>query len=499
MQSEYNSLIKHGTWKLVSRPETRKVLSNRWVFKIKRKQDGSIDKYKARLVVRGCEQKRGIDYTEIFAPVARYETIRAFLAGCVQEEMYVHQMDVVTAYAQGDLLDEIYMEQPEAFEVQGQKDKVCLLKRSLYGLKQAGRCWYDKLDTYLKSINMINNEVDPCVYVNNNKDDKVIVIIYVDDLLIASKNICELQKVKTFLSDKFQINDMGPVSNILGINIERDGLTGKIKLTQRRYITDMLQKFGMDNCKPISTPLEPNQKLTKEDKPTTREEALSMQRTPYRELIGSLIYLANATRPDLQSAANALNRFCTNPGHIHWQIAKRVLRYLQNTIDYGITYIKDRKEMQAYVDSDWAGDIDDRKSCSGNVIILANGPISWGSKKQKSIALSTMEAEYIALSEVCKEIAYLRRLLKHMGFESYVINATNVYCDNQSAIELNKNNVFHGRSKHVDIRYHYSREMRDKGEIKISYLPTEKMLADLLTKSLTKVKHEESVKSLKLV
>lgn len=498
MQSEYDSLMKYETWELVSRPKFKKVLSNRWVFKIKRKQDSSIDKYKARLVVRGCEQKQGMDYEEIFAPVARYETIRAFLAGCVQEEMYVHQMDVVTAYIQGDLSDEIYMEQPEAFEVQGQESKVCKLKRPFYGLKQAGRCWYAKLDTYLKSIDMINNDIDPCVYVSTNKNDKVIIVVYVDDILLASKSIYKLHKLKENLGYKFQMNDLGSINDILGISVERNEPTGKIKLNQKRYIIDILQKFKMENCKPISTPLEPNQKLTKELQLNLENRKEDMKHKPYRELIGSLIYLANATRPDLAFAASALSRFCIDPDETHWKLAKRVLRYLQNTIDYSITYTKNYKEMQAYVDSDWAGDVEDRKSCSGNVIILANGPISWESKKQKSVALSTMEAEYIALSEVCKEVVYLRRLLEHMGFESSVRNATEVYCDNQSAIELNKNHVFHGRSKHVDIRYHYSREARKKGLINVNYLSTDKMIADLLTKSLPKAKHEECVRLLKL-
>ncbi|KMQ82311.1 retrovirus-related pol polyprotein from transposon tnt 1-94 [Lasius niger] len=232
---------------------------------------------------------------------------------------------------------------------------------------------------------------------------------------------------------------------------------------------------------------------------STDEEKTNTERKPYRELIGSLIYLANATRPDLAFAASALSRFCTNPEEAHWKLAKRVLRYLQRTIDYGITYTKDCEKMRAYVDSDWAGDVEDRRSCSGNVIILANGPISWELKKQKSVALSTMEAEYVALSEVCKEIVYLRCLLKHIAhFEYCVTNATEVHCDNQSAIELNKNHAFHRRSKHIDIRYHYSREIRDRSEINIKYLPTDKMIADILTKSLTKAKHEKCIKMLSL-
>lgn len=431
MQTEYDSLMKFKTWELVARSKTKKTLSNRWVFKIKGKQDGSTDKYKARLVVRGCEQKQGADFQDLFAPVARYETIRALLAGCVQEKMHVHQMDVVTAYIQGDLSDEIYMEQPEAFQTKGQEDKVCLLKRPLYGLKQAGRCWYKILDSYLKDINMANNDVNLCVYVSTSGSNKIIIIVYVDDLLIASKDIHELHKLNSILKSKFQMNDLGPVNDILGINIERDGHTGKMKLTQRRYMTNILKKFGMDNSKPISIPLESNQFLTKQMGSDTEY----MNQKSYRELVGSLIFLANATRPDLAFTASVLSRFCTNPEEAHWKLTKRVLRYLQYT-NYGITYIKNREEMLTYVDSDWAGDVEDQKSCS-SVIMLASGPINWESKK--SVALSTMEAEYMALLEACKEIVYLKHLLKHMGFESCVTNATRMYCDNQSAIELNKN------------------------------------------------------------
>ncbi|XP_070152493.1 uncharacterized protein [Polyergus mexicanus] len=202
---------------------------------------------------------------------------------------------------------------------------------------------------------------------------------------------------------------------------------------------------------------------------STEEVKANMKHKPYRELIGSLIYLANATRPDLAFAASALSRFCTDPEEAHWKLAKRVLRYLQHTAGYGITYTKDCKEMQAYVDSDWAGDVEDRKSCSSNVVMLANGLLSWNSKKQKSVALSTMEAEYVAISEVCKEIVYLRRLLEHIGFKSCITDATEVSCDNQSGIELNKNHMFHGRSKHIDIKYHFSREIRDKSEISVNY------------------------------
>ncbi|XP_076658375.1 uncharacterized protein LOC143362255 [Halictus rubicundus] len=223
-----------------------------------------------------------------------------------------------------------------------------------------------------------------------------------------------------------------------------------------------------------------------------------MKNRPYRELVGGLIYLSNATRPDLSFAASALSRFCSNPGITHWKMAKRTLRYIQHTINYGITYTKSNQTMKAFCDSDWAGDVDDRRSCSGNVVILAGGPISWSCKKQKSVAASTMQAEYVALSEVTKEVIYLKRLMTHMCLDKCVKGATTVHCDNQSAIKLSTNSVYHSRSKHIDIRYHITREAQEDAIIKVQYLPTDLMCADVLTKPLSKIKHEKCVNMLNI-
>lgn len=275
--------------------------------------------------------------------------------------------------------------------------------------------------------------------------------------------------------------DLGQISNILGINVlQREGTTGRIHFSQKKYIKGLLEKFNMENAKTVSTTIEPNLKITKEMCPTTEDKNVQCQ------LVGGLIYLANATRPDIAFAASTLSRFCSNPGEEHWLIAKRILRYLKATSKYGITYIKDDENIKAYTDSDWAGDIDDRKSCSGNVITLSGGPISWKSRKQASVALSTMEAEYATLSEVSQEIIYIKRLLIHMGFDNYVKSPINVFSYNQSAIELSKNAVYHKRSKHIDINFHFTRELVVKKEIVIHYLQTDLMIADVLTKSLTK-------------
>jgi len=272
---------------------------------------------------------------------------------------------------------------------------------------------------------MYKTDVRPCVYINSTKENRVVIIIYVDDLLIASSDIKELRKVKRILmSIQFQMKDLGPANSILGINIERDGPTGSIKLSQCQYIRSLLTKSNMSDAKPVATPLDSNVKLSKDECPCTEEEGEQMRNIPYRELVGGLVYLANATRPDLSFAVSVLSRYCANPGLTHWRIAKRVLRYLKGTIGYCITYCKQNEALRAYdVDADWAGDTDDRRSCSGNIFTLANGPISWEAKKQKSVALSTMEAEYMSLSEASKETIYLRRLLRHMGFCNLVDGA----------------------------------------------------------------------------
>ncbi|KAL0267052.1 UNVERIFIED_CONTAM: hypothetical protein PYX00_009420 [Menopon gallinae] len=454
------------------------------------------NKYKARLVARGHTQRPGIDYDEIFAPVARYELIRTLLAIAVNEQMYVHQLDVVSAYTQGFLSDEVYMEQPEAFVDKKNKDHVCKLVRPLYGLKQSGREWYKRINDYLVNKGGMNAEGDPCIYVFGTNENRVILLIYVDDILLASKSLEEMNEIKELLKREFEITDLGPINTILGINIKRDSDTGNMTLTQRNYIEELIKKFGMENAKEIGTPMELNVKVSKEMSPKDENEREEMKHKPYRELIGCLVYLSKATRPDIAFAAMTLGRYCNDPGKEHWTLAKRVLRYLKATPELGIKYSRNVKQLEAFTDSDWAGNVDDRRSCSGNVLMLAGGPISWMSKLQSSVSLSTMEAEYVAIREVTKEVVYVSRLINHMLFRHYVKEPISVYCDNQSAIELSKNPVFHKRSKHIDIAYHYARELVEKGKIELKYLRTDEMIADVFTKPLSKVKHNKFVKML---
>jgi len=302
-------------------PPGKKAISCKWVFYTKRCQTGEVKRYKARLVARGCEQRYGIDFDEVYAPVARMEIIRTLFALSVEEEMHIHQMDVITAYVQGDLLSEIYMEQPTMFEEKGtpmfeDKNKVCKLLRPLYGLKQSGREWHQKLRTCLNNVGLQHTENEPCVFVGQIQNEMVIVIVYVDDLLIASRSLKVLNTVKSKLCEKFKMKDLGPVTEILGICVEREGTTGSIRISQDAYVKRIIEKFAMNYAKPVSTPIEAGIKLSRDEEATSKEEKEEMKRVPYRELVGSLTYLANTTRL-LAFVANVLSRFNANPGRIH--------------------------------------------------------------------------------------------------------------------------------------------------------------------------------------
>ena len=496
MRTELSSLRENATWKILDRPKNKNVLSNKWVFCVKHKEDGSIDKYKARLVVRGCEQRDGYDFSEVFAPVARYDTIRTLFAICANREMHLHHMDVVTAFVQGDLHDEIYMEMPKDPQHQLNSDKVCKLLKPLYGLKQASRQWHAKLNSFLKNIGLNQSSADQCLYSMNKASKTVIVVVYVDDLLIASDCMDLLMDTKRKLSSEFKMKDLGKVNQILGISVYRDSNIGKIEISQKRYVEKLLNKFGMTDAKTVNTPMDSSQKLTKDLSPTSKEEILEMQEKPYRELIGALIYLSNTTRPDIAFAVSTLSRFCSNPGKAHWIAAKRVLKYLKNTMDFKLIYRRSKEGITCYVDSDWGGDITDRRSCTGYIIMMAGAPVAWKSKKQKCVALSTMEAEYIAMCEATKEAVYFRKIFEDLGFREYYKDPTIIYCDNQSAIKFAKDNLQHERSKHVDIRFHYSREKQMEGFVKFLYVPTANMITDILTKSLDRLKLENCIKLL---
>ena len=484
MQKEYSALISHNTWELVDLPDGRNVVGCKWVFKTKRKADGEIDKFKARLVAQGFSQEAGVDYNEVFAPVARYKSIRSVLAIANQYDLEAHQMDVVSAFLNGELEDEIFMKQPEGFVDSRSPWKVCKLKRSLYGLKQSARCWNLMMDDYLKSSNFIQSTADQCIYYRKDiiGGEEVIIIfaVYVDDTIICSNNNSVLLAEKKRLSETFEMDDRGEVHHILGMEVIRNRNKKLMTISQKLYLEEVLRRFGMEDCKPVAIPMEPNKKFNKlsaDEEPADEKQ--------FQAAIGSLNYAAIATRPDLSTAVGKLSQFMKGPSNEHWIAVKRVLRYVKGTLDFGLKFEHNKSfKLSGYSDSDWAGCVDTRKSTSGFVFQIGSCTVSWSSKKQPIVALSSTEAEYIALCRAAQEAVWMRNLLSDVGFPQE--DATLVREDNQGAMALARNPKDHPRSKHIDVKYHYTRQVIEKKIIAVEYVPTGEMVADTLTKALPK-------------
>ncbi|KAE9076669.1 hypothetical protein PF010_g23812 [Phytophthora fragariae] len=359
-----------------------------------------------------------------------------------------------------------------------------MLLQSLYGLKQASRVWNETIDKHLKSMGFEPADADPCVYTRGEGEDECIVCLYVDDMLIASRQMAVIASVKAGIAEKFRIKDMGRARFILGIEIDYDMERRTLGISQKAYTESIIKKFGQENAKPCLTPLEPGVQLTKADEPQTEEDKAKMKSKPYRSLVGSLMYLACGTRPDISVAVAKLSRFPENPGEKHWDAGIKVVRYLLKTKDVGIVYDGLLgTQLEAYPDADWAGNRDDRRSVSGMLLMLCGAPVVWRSTSQKTVALSSTEAEYLALSGCVKECVWMRRLLKDIGAEQ--VGATVIYEDNQGAMALAKNAGYQARTKHIDIRYHFIREKAVSNEVKLEYVDTKNQLADFMTKGLS--------------
>nr|KYP31853.1 Retrovirus-related Pol polyprotein from transposon TNT 1-94 [Cajanus cajan] len=487
MEEELQSLKENETYELVELPQGRKALKNKWVFKLKTEENNTKPRYKARIVVKGCNQKKGIDFEEIFSPVVKMTSIRAILGLAAKLDLEIEQLDVKTAFLHGDLEEEIYMEQPEGFAEPGKEHLVCRLKKSLYGLKQAPRQWYKKFDLFMAQHNFKKTSADQCVFVKNYENgESIILLLYVDDMLIVGKDKTKIAALKKALSKSFAMKDLGSVKKILGMKIIRDRSKRMLWMSQEDYIKKVLERFNMHNAKSVHVPLPGHLKLSKKQCPVN-EEKEEMSKVPYSSAVGSLMYAMVCTRPDIAYAVGVVSRFLSNPGKEHWNAVKWILRYLKGTAKSCLCFGNGNLMLTGYSDADMAGDVDSRKSTSGYLITFAGGAISWQSRLQKCIALSTTEAEFIAITEGCKEILWMKKFLQELGQdqESYVL-----YCDSQSAIHLSKNSTFHSRSKHIDVRYHWIRDVLESKMLKIEKIHTKDNGADMMTKSLPREKIE---------
>jgi hypothetical protein len=399
MTEEYQSIIKNDVWEIVPRPKNKDVVSSKWIYKIKHVADGSIEKHKARFVARGFSQKEGIDYEETFAPVARYTSIRTIIALAAKMKWKLHQMDVKTTFLNGVIEEEVYIEQPQGFEVEDRKTHVCRLKKALYGLKQAPRAWYGRIDSFLTSLGFTKSKVDSNLYFKVMNDEPVILLLYVDDLFLTGEENL-ITDCKKKLAAEFEMKDLGLMHYFLGLEVWQS--PEKIFLNQGKYAVEILKRFDMLECKSMNTPMETKLKLLVD----TSSELVDA--TLYRQIIGSLMYLTN-TRPDICFVVNTLSQYLVEPRRVHLVAAKHVMRYLKGTLEYGLCYTGDHDfRLYGYTDSDWAGSVSDRKSTSGCCFSLGSAMTSWQSRKQSSISLSTTEAEYIAACSTSCEAIWLQ-------------------------------------------------------------------------------------------
>ena len=481
MKDEMDSLMSNQTWELAELPPGKKALHNKWVYRIKEEHDGN-KRYKARLVVKGFQQKEGVDYNEIFSPVVKLTTIRLVLKIVAVENLHLEQLDVKTAFFHGDLEEELYMRQPEGFIKEDRKNLVCRLKKSLYGLKQAPRQWYKKFDSFMSSHGFTRCQADHCCYFKKIDNNFIILLLYVDDMLVAGSNMQEIVNLKLKLSKQFEMKDLGAAKQILGMRIKRDTNSRTLLLSQDKYINKVLSRFNMQNAKVVSTPLGVHFRLSKEQSPKTEEGRAYMEKVPYALAIGSLMYVMVCTRPDIAQAVGAVSRYMNNPGKLHWEAVKWILRYLQGTTSKALCFKGGDMVLTGYVDADLAGNVDIRRSTTGYVYTLGGTAVSWGSQLQKIIALSTTEAEYVAVTEANKEMVWLQSFLEELGQKQ---EDNVLHCDSQSVIHLSKNPSFHSRTKHIQLRYHFIRSLLEDGILKLEKISGAQNPADMLTKTVT--------------
>ena len=477
MDREIKSINRNNTWKQVIKPKSAEIIDTKWVYAFKPLEKIRNDKYKARLVVRGFAQQDTFNYDEIYSPVARMSTLRTLLAIGNQYDYYFIQLDVRTAFLNGHIKEDIYIHPPDG--VNCKKGHVLKLNRSLYGLKQASKCWNDRINTFLLNLRFVRSENDYCLYSKICEGGTVYLLIYVDDIIISGPNLELINIVKIKLTREFEMKDKGELKYFLGLEIDYNRKMGILKINQRRYAMGILKRFGLENCKPCPTPIDHKLKLTTLDKNEDETDK------PVRELIGCLMYLMLGTRPDISYAINYFSRYQDRARNETWVYLKRLLRYVKESIDLSLVYKRRKveKPLICYVDSDWGGDLVDRKSVSGSLIKVFGNTVAWSTKKQNTVALSTAEAELIALCNSVQDGLWFKKLLNDLNIK---IDEVVILEDNQGCIALIKNPENNRRVKHIDIKYNFVCDHIKKGNVNVKYICSKDQEADILTKGLPK-------------
>lgn len=494
MKAEFEGCEKQKTWELVRRCDLlagTNIIPVKWVFKIKTDETGAVAKYKARITPKGFRQKHGVDYFEVFANTGKYKTLRVVLGLAAARNMELRQLDVPQAFTQAPLEEEVYMEMPEGFGVDGM---VCRLLMSLYGLKQSPRNWYILISTFLVTeLGYRATVSDPCLFVKESQSGDVIMLfLFVDDMQVAvdQADLDEWAVDHAKLKDRFNITDLGASKFMLGMRITRDRAARTITLDQELYVTKALEKFGLAQCAPTRTP----GISSDSDDVNQKEMDQSTDLKLYQEKVGTLLYAAISTRPDIAYAVNRLTQKMSAPMVRDARACDRVFRYLAGTRTLGLLFGRRRDEgvaVDAYADSDWASDRVDRKSVTGWIARINGDPVSWASKKQSVVSQSTCEAELYAEAAAINETKWLTGLLHEIGMISTKnVRPPTIYGDNQSAQALSKNGIKSERTKHIAIKYAFIHDEVDRGRVKLQWVPTTEQLADVLTKALPRPQHE---------
>ncbi|RVW76743.1 Retrovirus-related Pol polyprotein from transposon TNT 1-94 [Vitis vinifera] len=462
VDEEVRALEKNGTWEITDLPRGKKPVGCKWIFTVKYKADGNVDRYKARLVAKGFTQSYGIDYQETFALVAKLNTVRVLLSLAANLDWSLHQLDVKNAFLNGDLEEEVYMDIPAVFETTSNFNKVCRLRKSLYGLKQSPKAWFERFTKVVKGYGFVQCQSDHTLFVKHFPEGKLAIII---------------------------IKDLGNLKYFLGMEIARS--KKGIAVSQRKYVLDLLNETGMLGCKPAETPMDTTVKLEESD------GSAPVDKGRYQRLVGKLIYLSH-TRPDIGFSVSVVSQFMNNPTEKHMTAVIRILRYLKMTPGKGLFFQRTtKKEIEIFSDADWAGSVTDRRSTSGYCSFVWGNLVTWRSKKQSVVARSSAEAEFRVMAQGICEGIWLNRLLEELRVP--LKHPMVLYCDNQAAISIAKNLVHHDRTKHVEIDRHFIKEKIEEGVFKVSYTPTNCQTVDILTKALARVNFEDLTEKLGMI
>ncbi|PKU65510.1 Retrovirus-related Pol polyprotein from transposon TNT 1-94 [Dendrobium catenatum] len=474
MSEEFMALQRQGTWQLTPLPPNTPVLGSKWTYRTKLNPDGSIARYKARLVAQGFKQQHGVNYEQTFSPVAKMPTIRVLLTISTQRGWPIHQLDINNAFLHGELHEDVYILQPQGFIDPKLPNHVCKLVKAIYGLKQAPRQWFHKLTSFLISFGFHFSKADPSLLLYNKNGISIYFLAYVNDILLTGNHPPTMQQLLNQLQQTFSLKKMQNVDLFLGIQIQQTA--HGLFLHQSHYARELIHSAGLDNSKPVSTPI--SAKCPKISSDTAPYDNI----TQYRQLAGSLQYLT-VTRPDIAFATNLICQQMHCPTVSDFKRLKRLLRYIKGTQTHGLPITPSPLILTTFADADWASNTEDRKSITGFCSYLGSTLISWSVKKQSTVAKSSTEAKYRALAAATSDVIWLKRLLN--DFSAPQSKPTPIFCDNVSAIALSNNPIFHARTKHIEIDHHFISDHIQRQAIAITHINSFDQPADILTKPLT--------------